>query len=267
MNETFVDLLYRGLPLGRRIKLTKVATTSGYLEHPTPMPVGTAIAISTDDSVVVDAVVRGVHEQVGGSGDVPGMTVEPALGEDAAASWWKARVTEPDAPPEDKPKHTGPVTVRPRTHTVPEPVPSAVPKDAPTVPTESAAAVPEPVTAGEPDITLKTPALPADADDPRRTKIMPAVDQELLESLARDPAEIERLTRTTGEHQVVDDGKRTIVMDAIDPAALGLETSSNSLPQADDGDGDGDGDGNGGDSAPSGDKKPASKSRRKRKRR
>jgi len=49
VNESFVDLTYRGLSLGRRIKLTQVRPSSGYLELPSPMPVGTLVAISTDD--------------------------------------------------------------------------------------------------------------------------------------------------------------------------------------------------------------------------
>ena len=43
VSESFVDLTYRGLPLGRRIKLTQVRPSSGYLELAAPMPVGTAI--------------------------------------------------------------------------------------------------------------------------------------------------------------------------------------------------------------------------------
>ena len=41
MIESFVDLTYRGLSLGRRIKLTQVRPTSGTLELVSPMPVGT----------------------------------------------------------------------------------------------------------------------------------------------------------------------------------------------------------------------------------
>jgi len=49
MNESFVDLTYRGLPLGRRVKLTQVRSATGYLELPAPMPVGTTIGITTDE--------------------------------------------------------------------------------------------------------------------------------------------------------------------------------------------------------------------------
>ena len=55
---------------------------------------------------------------------------------------------------------------------------------------------------------------------------MAAVDQELLARLTRETATVEQLVRRTGEHDIVDDGKRTTVMDAIDPAALGLDVSA-----------------------------------------
>jgi hypothetical protein len=58
----------------------------------------------------------------------------------------------------------------------------------------------------------------------------------LLAQLTKD-GEIENLTRRTGEHEVVDDGMRTSVMDAVDPAALGLDVSmfsSDSGPIGDD---------------------------------
>jgi hypothetical protein len=54
--------------------------------------------------------------------------------------------------------------------------------------------------------------------------VMNAVDQELLAQLTKGD-DIEQLTRRTDEHPVVDDGMRTSVMDAVDPAALGLDVS------------------------------------------
>lgn len=95
---SFVDLSYRGLALARRVKLTQVRPSTGYVEMPAPMPVGTQIAITTDDGVSIDATVAEIHEQVAGATQTPGMLVEPALA-GAAADWWKARVVEPDAPP------------------------------------------------------------------------------------------------------------------------------------------------------------------------
>src|SRR5262249_44950456 len=65
--ESFVDLTYRGLSLGRRVRLSQVRPSSGYLELPAPMPVGTQIALATDDGVTFDATVTWIHEQVGSS--------------------------------------------------------------------------------------------------------------------------------------------------------------------------------------------------------
>jgi hypothetical protein len=95
MNDSFVDLSYRGLALARRVKLTQVKPSTGYVEMPTPMPVGTLVAIATEDGVSIEAVVAEIHEQVGGATVTPGMLVKPTL-DAASAEWWKARVTEPD---------------------------------------------------------------------------------------------------------------------------------------------------------------------------
>jgi len=57
MSESFVDLTYRGLTLGRKVKLTQVRPSSGILEHVAPMPVGTSIGIASDDGTLFDAVV------------------------------------------------------------------------------------------------------------------------------------------------------------------------------------------------------------------
>jgi hypothetical protein len=124
--ESFVDLTYRGVSLGRRIKLSQVRPTSGYLEIPAPMPVGTQIAIATDDGVTFDATVTWVYEQVAGADRVPGMIVTPRLAADHAAAWWTSRVALPD---EDlrRVTRTRPVTApRPRSHSkpVPPPIPS-----------------------------------------------------------------------------------------------------------------------------------------------
>lgn len=205
MIESFVDLTYRGLPLGRRVKLTQIRPSTGYLEMPAPMPVGTAIAITTDEGMTLEATVTAIHEQVGGSDKAPGMVVAPKLDEPAVTSWWSARVALPE---EEKPEpRTGGLTVRPRSHTIPAPPP------------EGALAA-------------------ADPADPEagKTTVMAAVDPELIQQLAGDSsASSERLVRHTGEHAVVDDGKLTTVMDAVDPAALGLEVSaSGSLAAASD---------------------------------
>jgi hypothetical protein len=229
MIECFVDLTYRGLQLGRRVKLTQVRPSTGYLEIPAPMPVGTAIAIATDEGVVLEAIVTGIHEQVGGSDRTPGMTVAPVFDDTGAhpyrgagdpRAWWRARVALPE---EEAPApRNRPVTVRPRSHTVPQPPPPAAVVD------------PDPPAL---DPTEQTePELPGS-----KTTVTAAVDPELLEQLTRTTGEIDQRVRRTGEHDVVDDGKQTVVMDAIDPAALGLDVGgSGSVPMSavDDDDGD-----------------------------
>jgi hypothetical protein len=196
MIESFVDLTYRGLPLGRRVKLTQVRPSTGYLEMPAPMPVGTVIAISTDEGVTLEATVTALHEQVGGRDQAPGMTVAPTLGEPAVTAWWSARVGLPE---EEKPEpRSQGITVRPRSHTIPAPPPEGA-----------------------------LVASDAAAPEPGETQVMPAVDQALLEQLSADSSSsLEKLVRGTDEHAVVDDGIRTTVMAAVDPAVLGLEVSA-----------------------------------------
>ena len=244
MIESFVDLTYRGLALGRRIKLTQVRPTTGYLELPMPMPVGTQIAISTDEGITLEATVTKIHEQVGGSERVPGMTVKPALGIEASLSWWQARVAMPEESEQQKPDRSRQITVRPRSHTVPAPPVEKpvvqVPEAAVAVPlstevtstkelsvyvAEQPAPTPAPVEVAVPQYE-EPPRAKLKEEDIKRTMIMPAVDQELLAKLTSSEGEIEQLQRRTGEHEVVDDGLRTTVMDAIDPAALGLDVSA-----------------------------------------
>lgn len=192
--ESFVDLSYRGLPLGRRIKLTRVRPRSGYLELPQPMPVGTQISLATDEGVAIDAVVIDVHEQVGGSPHTPGMAIAPALVDDAAR-WWEARVALPDdaeaAATGDRVRS---VTLRPRTTTIPMP-PSA-----------------EALAGGDDQATVGMQAL---ADDGQQTTVMEAIDPALLEQLMAGAGQ-------SGELPVVDDGLRTVAMPAVDLSALGL---------------------------------------------
>lgn len=196
MSESFVDLTYRGLALGRRVKLTQVRPSSGYLELPTPMPVGTSIGIATDDGVVTSAIVTEIHEQVGGAEHVPGMLVTPALDGDAARAWWSERTTLPELAPVPAPAPEV-ATVRPkRTSAVPELIddgrntaamaavdsPDAEPRDTQQI---------DIVTSGESQPDMQAPIV----DDGKRTIAMAAVD---LEALGLDPA-------TTGNIPVMGD--------------------------------------------------------------
>lgn len=258
MIESFVDLGYRGLTLGRRVKLSQVRPSSGYLETPAPMPVGTAIVIATDEGHAIEAKVLSIHEQTGGSDKAPGMTVAPELAGEAIEAWWHARVSYPDEPrasttelPVVSRTSSKPITVRPRTHTLPEDVPP----------------ISELVAAAARDIepmNANTDRMPVIKDEPgdKATMIMPAVDQELLEELTRPSGEIEQLVRTTGEHDVIDDGRQTTIMDAIDPALLAQLDAGNSgsFSAVDD-----DSNGNSNGSGPiNGDDKKAGKKKRKR---
>src|SRR3569623_902976 len=160
MNDSFVDLSYRGLALARRVKLTQVKPSTGYVEMPTPMPVGTHVAIATEDGVSIEAVVAEIHEQVGGATVTPGMLVKPSL-EGASAEWWKARVSEPDAAPVEDLRTTDPMV--------------------PTI------------------ITKRDTGVPEVLDDGQDTGVMAAIQ---------------------------DDGKATMMMDAVDLAALGLDPNA-----------------------------------------
>lgn len=190
MIESFVDLTYRGLSLGKRIKLGQVRPRSGYLELAAPMPVGSAIALATDEGLTIDATVTWVYEQVAGSERAPGMIVAPTLTGDAAA-WWQARVMSEDDAPKPRLTRSRPTTLRPRTPTVPTPAPP--PADAP-------------------------PALSAAADLAARVAAAAGVKP------PTDPLPI--INGDTGEHSVVDDGNKTVIMQAIDPSETTLDDSA-----------------------------------------
>lgn len=91
MADVFVDLLYRGLALGSRVRLGEVSEARGYLEVPAPMPVGTVVSMVTGDEAAgtVPVKVLEVVEQTAGSERPPGMVVRPILQGDAALAWWR----------------------------------------------------------------------------------------------------------------------------------------------------------------------------------
>src|SRR5688572_14470531 len=99
--DTFVDITYRGIEVGRRAKLIEVAPDTGYVEVAAPMPVGSTVVLATDDGFAITAEVRGVHEQIGGSDRPPGMKGRPSL-EGPAGAWWAERVTITPPPAPDR---------------------------------------------------------------------------------------------------------------------------------------------------------------------
>jgi hypothetical protein len=191
MSESFVDLTYRGLSLGRRLKLSDMRPTTGYVETPAPMPVGTQIGIAGEDSVALDAVVVEVHEQVAGSDRTPGMVVRPRLDGEVAKEWWHKRVTKPEV------------------ETKPAPAPAPAPAAA-----VAAAAAQAPVVVMGKRMTNPGFGVPEVMDDGRDTGVMDAID---LPAVDAAPA-------------IQDDGRQTIAMDAVDLKALGLTTSSSEMP-------------------------------------
>jgi hypothetical protein len=230
--ESYVDLTYRGLSLGRRIRLTQIRPSSGYLELAAPMPVGTPLAITSDDGVTFEATVRGVHEQVAGSDRAPGMIVAPALaGVAAAAAWWTARVALPDDEPRPRSATAGgrsrPVTVRPRSHTAPMPATGAATDEVPALAADLQARV---TAAAGID-----PGATQDDATAASTMVMPVLHSEGPAPAGEADATLQR----TGEHDVLDDGKHTTIMESIDPAVIGIDAGA--AGDGDDGD-DGDGD-------------------------
>ncbi|HTJ43229.1 MAG TPA: hypothetical protein VL463_14085 [Kofleriaceae bacterium] len=97
MGDSFVDVTYRGLEVGRRLRIRDFGADTAYVEAPTPMPVGTSLEIATDAGVTIKAIVARVHEQVGGSDRAPGMNVRAIVVPEVRA-WWDARMHESPAP-------------------------------------------------------------------------------------------------------------------------------------------------------------------------
>jgi hypothetical protein len=230
VNESFVDLTYRGLSLGRRVRLSQVRPSTGYLELPAPMPVGSRIAITAEDGMAFDAVVTAIHEQVGGSDRTPGMIVAPALVAEPAAAWWAARVSlsEDDSlrpRAEAGAGRSRPATVRPRSHTTPTPPPLS-------------GATPEGPTDEVPTIISDLDARVAAAAgvEPRpdgdrnamRTLVMPLSEIEALTAASAgsggepDPADPPPADDPAAIDDAIDDGKRTVIMQPLDPVILGL---------------------------------------------
>jgi hypothetical protein len=166
--EVFVDVTYRGLELGRRLKLREVGPSTAYLEHGTPMPVGSQVMLATDEGLAIQVVVVRVHEQVAGAEMPPGMRVQASGLDGAAASWWQGLVSRDD--PQIPEQEVAPM--RRAKPLEPPPMPSAPPA-------EVVAEQPEPAP-DQPDETQKLPPV-EDApeaplsDDERPTTIMTAV--------------------------------------------------------------------------------------------
>lgn len=196
-----VDLTYRGLSLGKKLKLTNVRPSTGFVETAIPMPVGTTIGVAVDD-VMFEASVVDVKEQVGANGaeqQVPsGMTIRPKL-DDSASAWWNGKVTLPDVQRVEAAPVIGIVRSKRQTG------------------------------AGVPELM----------DDGRNTAVQAAVDPSQLEpEPQKDTQVIPVIESNPSMPAIVDDGRSTVAMDAVDLKALGLDPStSGEIPTfKDDGD-------------------------------
>jgi hypothetical protein len=182
MSERTVDLSYRGLPLAKQVKLSQVRPTTGYLELAAPMPVGTPIAIATEQGLVIEASVAEVHEQLG-EGRTPGMLVRPRLDADAARQWWTTQVGMPELAGSGHAEPAPPVgTVLPKRMTGDIAVPE-LKDDGRT--TAVMAVVDDPDAPATTMMAAVDPAAAQAQDDAPATTMMAAVD---LAALGLDPA-------------------------------------------------------------------------------
>lgn len=170
MSDTeFVNVSYHGLEIGNRLELSEFGPTTAYLEHPSPLPVGTSVQLETDDGHSISATVLRVQEQVSGSDHRPGMRLRAELAGDVQ-SWWTERVTCQDP-------------VIPEIHVSPTPVPADSDEHDLHPDTEVAATMPvDPDEEPEPE--------PEPGNQGRaRTKVMDAVSQEELRAMSQRPIE------------------------------------------------------------------------------
>lgn len=90
--ELFVDVQYRGLEFGRRVRIEDFAAPQAYLHHPLPMPVGSELLVNAGDGLEIPVRVARVNEQVSGNDKPPGMFVSPGNLDAVAQRWWDERV-------------------------------------------------------------------------------------------------------------------------------------------------------------------------------
>jgi hypothetical protein len=185
------------------------------LEVATPMPVGTEVVITTDEQVRFTASVSEIHEQIAGANHAPGMRVAPALVDASAQSWWAARTSITNGSADVK----AAVTADPATASTADAARvAAATADAATAAAATAA------TAAAATAAAATAAAATVAAAPAHETTRPA-PRRSAEILAQVEAE-----SLTAAHEVVDDGRRTVAMDAVDPALI--EQLLNGTPSA-----------------------------------
>lgn len=91
--EQFVDATYRGIDVGRRLRISGFGHRTAYLELGAPMPVGTEVVITTDQGLVIPTRVLKVQEQHAGAAQPPGMWIASGPLDERAQAWWEERVS------------------------------------------------------------------------------------------------------------------------------------------------------------------------------
>jgi len=76
----FVEVTYRGLELSQRARFEETGPGAGFLEHETPLPVGSCLVIQLEDGPR-EVQVTGVVEQEAGAKSPPGMRLAWAVAE------------------------------------------------------------------------------------------------------------------------------------------------------------------------------------------
>ncbi len=99
-DETFVDITYRDIDLGRRLRLEPAEPGTAHLSFNAPMPVGSRLSISTDHGHAIPVRVVEVQEQVADAPKPPGMLVVGVGLEGEALSWWR-EITKGDGEAND----------------------------------------------------------------------------------------------------------------------------------------------------------------------
>ena len=227
--EVFVDVTYRGLELGRRLKLREVGPSTAYLEHGTPMPVGAEVLLATDEGLSIPVTVVRVHEQVAGAEMPPGMRVQASGLDGAAAGWWRDMVSRDD--PQIPELEVAPMR-RPKP-LEPPPMPAPVIDDAPAAQPVAASEAPVPA---DPPTEKMLPVEP-EVEDERPTTIMTAV----APPEDTDPGEPRK-----GNGRLDGSPSRTTVMSAQEiREALGTDPSAPAPTGSDDDENTGPGGGNG----------------------
>jgi hypothetical protein len=126
--DALVDVSYRGLVLGKRLRLLQVGPRSAYVACDVPMPVGTELVLAVDETVIIPAQVARVREADSKDGPT-GMWLWTDAAEARAQAWWDAHVSAPDPhipePAGGRIRTEGPVAPPPEVSAEAAPAPAA----------------------------------------------------------------------------------------------------------------------------------------------